>query len=919
MRPVHWLYTIPLRLRSLFRWAQADQELDDELREHLERKTEEYVAQGMTQEEAWRRARLDLGGVEKVKEECRDARQVNYIQNFMQDFRFAVRALRRSPILSAAAIFSLGVAIGANTALFGVMDAVLSRSLPVQEPEQLVLLSWSAKDWPKRVLCGSMGPVDQGDGGIRGYTFSYPAFERLQFAQSGLTDFFAFQTLEKAIVTGAGDSHVVQGQLISGNYFQALGLHAEAGRTIVPSDDQAGAAPVVVIGHRYGVNRFGGAIKAVGQSIDVNGVPFQIVGVAPRDFSGLTVGQSTDLFLPLSSQPLVAPAWAPPGRSLFLDQTFWWLYIMARQGPRASAELPQAKLTSAWRSSFSAEAGTGLPRLRVAPAPQGLKLLQPIISLPLSLLMCLVLVLMVVACANIVNLLLARWVARQKEMATRLAIGASRGHLIRQLLTESIVLACLAGVLGAAVAYWGIGFLVAMLPRLDWPITLDVHVDGRVLGFNFALAVGSGLLIGVLPALRSSCLDLTPALKLGTGEMPLRSGTASKMRSARLLIAAQMCVSMVLLAAMGFFVQSLRKLHDVDVGFQKNKLLLFTLEPGQFDHRQARLVGVYERVLEAVKWLPGVRAVSLSEIRPLSMSAVGQRLFAPGSVEGQSENTTFYNLVSEQFLPTMGIPILEGRGFERADSASKSKVAIINEEARRRFFPKIEPVGQQVYFGSGPEGDAMTIVGVAGNAKYNRLTGPTPPTIYLLYNQHQEEIGTMNAEVRAAGNPISLIPDVRRAVAAVDPNLPITNMETQVQQIDETLMLERLMAKLSAAFGAVALLLSATGLFGVVAYSVSRRQKELGIRMALGASSGSLMRSMLRQAMLPVLWGALVGLGLAVLIGSVARGLVYGVSPTDTTVLSIATAVLVLTGLLAAVIPAARLHRLDVVGALREE
>src|SRR5437588_2209352 len=577
MRPEHWLYTIPLRLRSLFRWAQADQELDDELRDHLDRKTEEYMAQGMKSEEARRHARIDLDGIEQTKEKCRDARRVNWIQDFIQDLRYGLRMLRKSPGFTAVAVLTLALGIGANTAIFSLIDATLLRSLPVRDPQRLVVFQWTAHESPN--LKGhysymSCPAADEGATGEHGCWFSYPMFRQFHSTLEAFSTVAALCGNVGLNLRGNGPATFVQGEMVSGNFFDAIGVGAAVGRTFGPSDDTPGASPVAVLSYGYWQSAFGGDPAAVGKTVWLNDVPVTIVGVAAKGFPSLDPGRVRSLWLPLSVSPQIGldvfGNVSGDHPSLKAGDDIWWVYVVARlkdgvsigQAQAAAGALFHNDVLDKSKEFFKTE---DAPRLVLMPAPQAISGLREQFSTPLTILMTAVGMVLLVACANVAGLMLARSSTRQKEFAVRLALGAARAKITRQLLTESLILSVAGGVSGILLAYWGVQSLVAFMSRGGlWPSHLAAHLDLRVLAFTAAASIFTGILFRLAPPLRGTPLDLTPALKENPTAL---AGSASHGRLLNLggtLVIAQVALAILVLSGAGLLVRTLKNLKGIN-------------------------------------------------------------------------------------------------------------------------------------------------------------------------------------------------------------------------------------------------------------------------------------------------------------------------------------------------------------------
>jgi predicted permease len=920
------LNRIRLLMRALFRRAQAEQDLDEELRYHLNKEAQRNIASGMTPEEARRAALRSLGGLEQVKEECREARGVQLIHDTSKDVRYGLRMLRRNPGFTLVAVISLGLAIGANTTVFTLVDAMLLKMLPVKNPQELVLFTWVSG--PKLMARAVWGPPTYDQDGRRvSNTFSYAAFRQFQDQHSTLSDLFAFQPLEQLNVRLGADAEIASGQLVSGEYYTGLGVHAALGRLVDASDDRTGAASVAVISHAYWQRRFGRDPAVVGATIEINNTPFTVIGVAPSEFHGtLEVGSDPDLSIPLTQEPLVR-AGGPENSSLG-DPSYWWLNVMGRLKPGVSAEQARASMEAIFQQSaaegWSASGEPGgerdLPRLKLTSGSQGLTELRKEYSHSLLILVAIVGLVLLAACANVANLMLARAASRQKEFTVRMALGAGRLRMIRQLLTESILLSGLGAAIGLLLANWGRDLLLTLRPWGGDKLTVDLKLDARVLGFLLGAALVTGVLFGLAPALRATKVDLTPSLKEGSKALGL---SRSALRKA--LIVAQVAMSLLLLISAGLFIRTLRNLHHVEAGFDPVNVALFRVDPRLSGYKGEQIGALYERMTERIGTVAGVRGVTFSRHALLAGSWADSILTIPGRPESSGEDNGVHRLmVGPNFFGAMGIPLLRGRSVTGHEDASSGKVAVINKTLAQRFFPGEDPVGQRFIFGrlldpkAAPDpGRVIEIVGVVGDVKYRSLRQPVPPTVYE--PAAQSGIGQMAFEVRTEGDPGRVIPGIRAAVREVDSKLPLFELTTQADLAEESLARERLFARLTGAFGLMAAVLASIGLYGVMAYSVTRRTQEFGVRVALGAQRGNILGMVMREALVLAGLGVLIGLGAALSVTRLVASLLYGLSANDPATIACATLLMITVSALASWLPARRATRVNPIEALRYE
>jgi putative ABC transport system permease protein len=819
-----------------------------------------------------------------------------------QDLRFGLRMMLKQPGFTAMAALTLALGIGANTAIFSLVDAVLLKTLPVRNPKELVFFAHSGRTGDRDDRLGS----------------NYPLYEHLRDHNQSFAGMSSFWPMSFKVRQESG-VEIVPGQYATGSYFSTLGVSALLGRTISAADDAD--AMVAVISHRFWEGKFAKDPAVIGKQMVVNGNSLTIIGVTPPDFLGLLPGEPTEISIPLAAQPKVS---AEFGDRREMREGLWGLTILGRLKPGAQAEQARADLDALMRQWMTENkfpeqmVKDSFTRAELMPAGQGLDGLRFRFSKPLKALMGAVGLLLLIACANIASMLLARSAARQKEMAVRLAMGASRRRLIRQLLTEGVLLAALGGVAGVLFGWWGSDLLVAFISSGPVQVKLDVSPDLRALGFTAAVSLLAGIAVSLAPALQSARIDLTPALK----ESVATVGFGRRWQSGRALIALQVALSLVLVIGATMFAFSLRNIIGLGAGFQTENLLLVGFDPLGTGYDRNRLNVFYSEALERVRSLPGVRAVSLSTNMPLSGDDSTRPLSVPGYVPIIPEDLKVHvNWVSTAFFETMRIPLLKGREFMTSDGDGAAKVAVINETLARFYFGDNDPVGKVVWIGREPNGPPIQIVGVARDSKQKNLRQAPPRMIYLPFLQDRQPYMTL--EARTAMNPDTLIPAVRQALLEVNRDIPINEIKTGQAQLEGGLVAERLIATLSNFFGALALLLAAIGLYGTLSHFVARKTREIGVRMALGARARDVLRLVMREAAWPLLIGISAGLLTAMALQRVVTGqfsdLLFGVTATNPVVLSLSIAALLVTAALSAYLPARKATKVDPMVALRQE
>ena len=893
------------RLRSLFRRDAAESEADTELRFHFDQQVEKNLKSGLTREEAIRRARLDFGGHEQLKEEIRDARGVNLIETLFQDIRYGLRILGRTPVISCVAVVSLALGIGANTAIFSLIDTVMLRMLPVQKPEELV-----------QVLRLNPSRGDEIDP-----SFTNSLWEQVRDHQDVFSAAFAWSEEQFDLAQG-GAVQNVKGVFASGEYFTALGVRTAAGRLFTTADDQRGCPALAVLSYGFWQDHFGGGESAIGSTLSLNNQRFQVMGVSSPGFYGVEVGNKFDVAIPICTADVF------DGKDPRLDRrSHWWLNIMGRVKMGISHDQLKARLGVLSPQVFGGAVPDWAPAdqqsfkqrvLLSVPAAAGTSYLRQQFTQPLHVLMGVVGLVLLIACANIASLMLARASARHKEIAVRKALGASRARLIRQLLTECVLLSTAGALLGVLFARWGTSLLVRFISTGNNSVFLDLSFDWRILCFTAAVALFTGFLFGVLPAFRSTRVSLTSAMK---GSQAANVEGRAKFRPGKWIVTSQVALSLVLLVASGLFLRSLVKLVTMDVGFDRNNVLIVRANLHNAKVAPDQQPAMFDEVESRLRALPGVVSASRSVMTPVSNYVWNSdiEVDTPNVPTGDAA-LTYFNFISPGYLGTVRTPLLAGRNFNEGDTKTAPRVAVVNETLARRFFPNGDALGKyfRVHADPGKPAPPIQIVGLAKDAKYESLREEAHAIAYFPVAQITELTEEQVFELRTATRPSVLVPTVQEAVAGVSKAIPL-DFATLAQQVDDSLVQERLLATLSTFFGGLALLLAMIGLYGALSSLVSQRQAEFGIRMALGAPQRSIMRLVMRDVAIVLARGTAVGVGLSLAMLRVLQKMLFDVSPHDTFTFIAAVGVLCAVAIVAGYLPARRAMRVDPMVALRYE
>jgi predicted permease len=900
------------RVHMLLHRGRFQQDLEEEMRLHVELRKEQKIRSGSSPEEAGRAAHRRFGNVTRTKERSYMAWGWNWLETFLQDAEYGVRSMLRTPAITFVALMSLALGIGANTAIFSFIDAVMLRSLPVRDPKQLVKLG----DRDASGITDSFAATQ---------LYSYPFYRRFRSKNAVFSDTAAYYSMTNhphGFVDGRQDPELINVQTVSGTYFQTLGVEPQFGRLLNDNDDSSeGDHPVVVISNGFWKRRFASHPSILGHKVRLGSTVFEIVGVTPPEFFGTQVGDSPDAFAPLSMSAVIPPGWGG-----YKDNFKESLYIIGRLKPGVSVEQATANVNILFRqillsfpdAKLNQENLSRLNKSHVTlkSMERGLSYLRRTYSEPLQVLMVIVALVLLIACANIANLLLARSTARARELAVRQALGAARTRIMRQLLTESLLLAFAGGALGIGFAAAANRILLAMLPHGQNTIPLDVSLNLRLLGFTFVVTVCTAVLFGTLPSLRATRLQLTESLKSGSGAAP----AAARSPLGRILVASQVALSLVLMVGACLFLRTLINLSRAGMGFNKENVLRmdidYTLTGYKDDNPRLNLL--YNQIEARVNALPGVEAASFSEFT-FNEGSWNSMIFVPGMPIDRNVNVP-HNIIGEAYFKTMQIPLNAGRAFGPQDTATSQRVAIISESIAKKYFPAGSPIGRTYSIGSPDSGDNATqvqVVGIVRDVKFDDIQEPPAYIDYLPYSQREWGFGDF--EVRYKGDFSAISAEVQQAIHSIDRRLPITNVMTMDELVARSYANQAIIAKLSAFFGLVAVFLSCIGLYGLMSYLVGRRTGEIGIRMALGADRSQVGWQVMREIAVLVLAGSAVGLPVTLAGQRLVGDMLYGLKGTDP--LSIAGAVFLLSSaaLVAGYIPARRASRINPLSALRYE
>jgi len=889
------LNKLRLRLRALFIKSKMEEELDEEVRFHLEREIEENIVRGMAHEEARYAAIRSFGGVERVKEESRDVRGVRLLEELWQDLRYGARMLRKNPGFTLIAVLTLALGIGANSAIFSLVNTILLRPLPVREPQRLVSV------FPTILRTGEA------------LAFSYPNYVDVRDRNDVFSDLAAFHIAGMSLSRN-GNNEIIYGYLASGNYFEMLGIKAVMGRTFTPEDDRTpGAHPVAVLSYASWQKRFGADRDIVGQTVLLNNQSYTIIGVAPPRFNGTEVIYAPELWAPMMMLGQIEP-----GSKQLEQRNVASCYCVGRLKPGVSAAQAESALTN-----LMAQLGREYPDSNEG---KGMMLTPPGLILPTvrtpfigfaGVLMLTVALVLLIACTNLAGLLMARAAGRCKEIAIRLSLGASRAQLVRQLLTESVLLALAGGGVGVLLAVWLIDLVMAFKPPISIPLLLDLQLDWRVLSFTVVLSLLTGTLFGLLPALQATKPELAPALK---DESSLGGYRRSRLRNT--LVVAQVALSLVLLVAAGLVVRSLQHAQVMSPGFNPDHVVTLTMSLSSQGYDETKGKQFQQQVIDRVSHLPGVKSAATTDILPLSLGSLDSYVFIEGAPPTRGAQTPYAlnSRVSPGYFQTMEIPLIAGRVFTERDREDAPRIVVINEAFAGRFWPGQSALGKRFRYHRA-DGPLVEVAGVVKDGKYFSLGEDPKSFFYLstLQSDDETQTGLTTLVARTTNNPIAALATIRGEVLKLDPTMPFVEVKTLTEHMSISLFPLRIGATVVGGFGLLALLLAAIGIYGVMAFAVSQRTREIGIRMALGAQGADVLLLILKQGLTLMLIGLGLGLAGALLLTRLMSSVLYGVSATDVATFVSVTALLGLVVLLACYLPARRATKVDPMVALRSE
>ncbi len=879
-----------VRLGGFFSYEKQDRDFQEELECHLQMHIDDFVRSGMAPDEARRQAVIKLGGIESTKENHRAQRRIPLIETILRDFRYSLRRLSKSPGITAIAILSLALGIGANAAIFSIFNTAALRPLPIQEPAELVSLTNSVEN--------RMFPV-----------FSYPNYKDFRDRNKVFDGLIAYRFAPLSI-SHDGINERVWGYLVSGNYFQVLGIKAAIGRVISVEDDRLpGGHPVTVLSYRSWQQRFGADPKIIGKNLIVNGRSYSVIGVAPKGFYGTEIISAPELWFPMMMQAQI-----DIGRDWLDDRETQSIFVQGRLKSEMTNERAQAEIhaISAQLEKEHPNENEGKRASLGKPGFMGGMMRGKVIGFT-GVLMGVVAFVLMLACTNLANLLLARATTRRKEIAVHLALGASRSRLIWQLMSESLLLAIGSGICGLLLGFWFVRLAVVFKPPMDVPLNIDLHIDYRVLIFTFLISLVTAVLIGLLPALQTTKVDVQNALK---DKSSFGSYRRSWLKSS--LIVFQVVLSLVLLVGAGLMLRALQRAYSINLGFDPQNAIAASFDLRLQGYDQARGREFQKQLLERLRALPGVKAAGIVDLVPVDLHFSREAIFVEGqpSVRKMQAPYAMTSRISPGYFAAMNTRIVRGRDFTNQDDENAQPVTIINETFAKRYWPNQDPIGKRFSAGSSEE-PKMQIIGVVQDGKYGGLNEKAQ--LYYCRPITQDYSGSTTVIVRTNAQPQRLISVVRKEIEKLDPNMPLSSVKTMIEKMSAPLMPARVAASVLGAFGILALILAAIGIYGVMSYAVSTRTQEIGIRVALGAKAADVMRLTIGQGMILVVVGATLGLAIALALTRLTRNMLFGLSAVDPITYLGVPALLMVVALFACYIPARRATKIDPTVALRYE
>lgn len=903
--------------RAIAQPARLQAQVQEELEFHIESYAEDLMRSGVARDEAMRRARAELGSIPAGAEQCRVAWGTRMFDEVRGDLRFGARMLAKSPAFTLIAAGSLALAIGANATIFAVGHLILYGRVSVPHPEELRILE-SLSDSKAAGMSGWGEWLAAPNHGTIALQFPYPLYQQLRSANHELGDLVAFKD-DTMNATVHGDAQRAEVDMVSGNFYEQMQVQVQIGRPLQPSDDvQPGAGTVAVISDGLWQREYGRSPAAIGQIVRVNQQAMTIVGVNPRGFTGVKGAMnSPDIVVPITMQPVIDPK----GKQSLLDSAdMWWVNVAARTKPGVKDETARAALEARFAAAvpeiLKPKAGETVPKLVMVDGSRGLHVMEEAFSKPIYVLFAFTVLLLLLACVNVANLLLARGAQRQREINVRMAMGAARKRILRQLFTESLLLASLGGACGLILSFAGRNLLPSLMDNPWEHSEVAIPFDWRVFSFALMVTFGTALVFGLLPAWLESRGDVSSHLKESTHQATRRQ----RAWSGKGIVVLQIALSTMLVIGAGIFLRTVLRLNSVDLGFQPDHVLMFDIHPPAKRYADGKDVVLHEQLEQKIAALPGVESVAPAWM-PLAAGSMSNSDFVTEDRNGDGKRNNppeDENVVGNDYFHTMQIAMIAGRSFNATDTPSSTKVAVINEALARKRFPNGNPIGKRFRVDDDAKGDWIEVVGICANTRYAQVKDEPPPVFYLPYVQ-QKEVGGMTYQIRTHSAAATLVPALRRIVQQADPDLPLIDIRTEREQINATMQTERTLAALTAGFGVLALLLASVGIYGMMAFTVSRRTNEIGIRMALGARGAQVMRMVLGEAGWMTAIGIMAGLGGALALGRIVTSLLYGLKPWDPATLGSAAFVLALVALGASWIPARRAARIDPMQALRHE